>query len=93
VSDDYVYFQAAAAHTSAAGERVVRVSTQRLAVFAYVPFMAYRDLNVPIYGTYFDRKITGYEGVIQNPGVGLTATNLVPRTVEIFGTGDQIRRS
>ena len=31
--------------------------------------------------------------VIQNPGVGLTATNLPPRTVEKNGTGGQIRRS
>ena len=32
LAQDFVYFQAATAHTSAAGERVVRVSTQRLAV-------------------------------------------------------------
>ena len=32
VSDDYVYFQVATAHTAATGERILRVSTQRLAV-------------------------------------------------------------
>jgi hypothetical protein len=31
--------------------------------------------------------------LIENPGVGLTATNLVPRTNFLPGTGDQIRRS
>ena len=32
-------------------------------------------------------------GHIENPGVGLTATNLPPRTGEKIGTGGQIRRS
>lgn len=32
LSEDYVYFQVASAHTCATGERVLRVSTQRLAV-------------------------------------------------------------
>jgi len=40
-----------------------------------------------------DRKITPPGGVIQNPGVGLTATNLPPCTNFFYGTGGQIRRS